>query len=130
MAELKTNYVDDILDTDKNTRRKYNMITNSDGTVSFEDVTEYIQEGDSYGSKDINEANEAINKLQSFKSATLTSGNTTVNISDESITTNSTIDIYTNVYGVNPTEVEVTDGTIILVFDAQETDLEVKVRVM
>lgn len=63
MADLKTDYVDDVLDTTQNTRRKYNMITNADGTVSFEDVTEYLTEGDSYGSAEVNEQNEAINQL-------------------------------------------------------------------
>lgn len=130
MAELKTDYIDDVLDTEKNTRRKYNMITNSDGTVSLEDVTEYTQVGDSFGSKDINATNEILNKFQSFITGTLKVGYTTVYISDNSITTDSMFDIYTNVYGVNPTKVEVTDGTIILVFDAQATEVEVKVRVM
>lgn len=59
---LKENYIDDILDTSKNTKRKYNMITNADGTVSFEDVTEYSQNGDSFGSADINAITKKANK--------------------------------------------------------------------
>lgn len=46
MADLKTNYKDDVLDTSKNEKRKFRMIQNDDGTVSFEDATEYTQEGD------------------------------------------------------------------------------------
>lgn len=60
---LKTNYVDDILNTNKNTKRRYNMIQNSDGTVSFEDVTDYKQVGDSFGSADVNSQNKEINKI-------------------------------------------------------------------
>lgn len=60
---LKVNYVDDILNTSKNTKRKYNMIQNSDGTVSFEDVTDYKQVGDSFGSADVNAQNKEINKI-------------------------------------------------------------------
>lgn len=60
---LKENYVDDILNTSKNTKRKYNMITNADGTVSFEDVTEYSQNGDNFGSADVNAITKAINEL-------------------------------------------------------------------
>lgn len=127
---LKTTYVDDVLDTSKNTLRKYNMIQNSDGTVSFEDVTDYKQVGDSFGSADINKTNKAVNELKKFLTATLSAGYTSISISDTSITTDSTIDIYTNMYGVNPAEVEVAGGSIMLVFDALETDLEVKVRVM
>ena len=62
MADLKTDYKDDILDTSQNTRRKYQMINNQDGTVSFVDVTEYIQQGDSFGADDVNAITDAINK--------------------------------------------------------------------
>ena len=61
MANLRTDYRDDVLDTSVNTKRKFNMITNSDGTVSFEDVTEYAQNGDVFGATDINSVNEAVN---------------------------------------------------------------------
>lgn len=63
MSTLPTNYVDAVLNADVNTKRKYNMITNSDGTVSFEDVTDYTTEGDDYGAADINEQNGKINEL-------------------------------------------------------------------
>lgn len=60
---LKTDYKDDVLDTSKNTQRKYQMIQNDDGTVSFVDVTEYSQVGDSFGAADINATNEAVSDL-------------------------------------------------------------------
>jgi hypothetical protein len=63
MADLKTNYVDDVLDTTKNQLRKYQQIQNDDGTVSFVDVTEYTQVGTSFGAKDINDTNAAINAV-------------------------------------------------------------------
>jgi hypothetical protein len=63
MADLKTNYVDDVLDTNKNQLRKYQQIQNDDGTVSFVDVTEYTQVGTSFGAKDINDTNAAINDV-------------------------------------------------------------------
>jgi hypothetical protein len=63
MADLKTNYVDDVLDTTKNQLRKYQQIQNDDGTVSFVDVTEYTQVGTSFGAKDINDTNAAINDV-------------------------------------------------------------------
>lgn len=64
MADLKTNYVDDVLDTNKNQLRKYQQIQNDDGTVSFVDVTEYTQVGTSFGAKDINDTNAAINDVK------------------------------------------------------------------
>lgn len=57
MASLKTNYKDDIFEGS----RKYRIVNNADGTVSFSDETEYLQEGDTYGASDINEQNEVIN---------------------------------------------------------------------
>lgn len=57
---LKTNYKEDVLAA-SSTKRKYNMITNADGTVSFEDVTEYQQTGDNFGAGDINRTNTAVN---------------------------------------------------------------------
>ena len=75
---LKTNYKDDILDISKNEKRKYNMITNPDGTVSLDDVTVYTQEGDSFGATDINRTNEAVNKLTNVLTGTLTAGATSL----------------------------------------------------
>lgn len=63
MADLKTNYVDDVLDTTKNQLRKYHQIQNDDGTVSFVDVTEYTKVGTPFGAKDINDTNAAINDV-------------------------------------------------------------------
>ena len=63
MADLKTNYVDDVLDSSKNQLRKYQQIQNDDGTVSFVDVTEYSTTGTSFGAKDINDTNAAVNAL-------------------------------------------------------------------
>ena len=61
MADLPTNLKDDILDSSVNTRRRYRMIENSDGTVEFEDATEYSQVGDEYGAGLINETNKQVN---------------------------------------------------------------------
>lgn len=61
MADLRTDYKDDVLDTSVNTQRKYQMTTNEDGTVSFTDVTEYSQVGDTFGAADVNATNEAVN---------------------------------------------------------------------
>lgn len=81
MADLKTNYVDDVLDTTKNQLRKYQQIQNDDGTVSFVDVTEYTQVGTSFGAKDINDTNAAINDVnRKLSENTITK----ISITDES----------------------------------------------
>ena len=59
---LSTNFQDDVL-ASSNSKRKYRMINNSDGTVSFEDATVYSQKGSEFGAKEVNEEREAINQL-------------------------------------------------------------------
>lgn len=59
---LRTDYKDDILDLTQNTQRKYRMITNADGTVSFEDVTVYSQVGDSFGAFELNQIANVVNE--------------------------------------------------------------------
>ena len=68
---LKTNYKDDIL-ASGTTVRKYTQITNSDGTVSFVDATEYQQEGDIFGANDINKTNKNVNQINHITPVTLT----------------------------------------------------------
>ena len=46
------------------TQRKYRMVSNTDGTVTPVDETEYSQEGDSVGAKELNEYGEALNALE------------------------------------------------------------------
>jgi hypothetical protein len=60
---------------------------------------------------------------------TLVAGQTSITLSNATITTNSTIDYYTNVFGVNPTNVSVVTGAVTLTFDSQASDLGVKVRI-
>lgn len=60
---LKENYKDDILDVSVNTKRKYRMTENADGTISLEDETVYTQEGDSFGATDMNATNGKVNTL-------------------------------------------------------------------
>lgn len=56
---LRTDYKDDVFTGN----RKYRMIDNGDGTVSFEDATTYEQEGDTYGAAQINAQNTILNGL-------------------------------------------------------------------
>lgn len=65
MADLSTNYLDDILAPSMNGKRKF-RITRADGTfeeVAIEDVSEYEQIGSNFGAGDINKTNEEVNKL-------------------------------------------------------------------
>lgn len=125
MVDLRTDFKDDILDITENAQRKYRMITNDDGTVSFIDATVYMQVGDSFGAGDVNNMTSRLNIIRT----TLTAGNTQVVVSNGLITTDSILSFYTSVYGLNPSEVLVEDGSVTLTFDAQETDIEVGVQI-
>ena len=67
----------------------------------------------------------------SYKEVTgsLSAGSTSITLSDASILTTSTFDIFTDVYGVAPESVTVASGSITMTFEAQESALGVKVRV-
>ena len=60
---------------------------------------------------------------------TLAAGATSITLSDASITLNSTIDLFTDTYGVNPSAISVAAGSITLTFTAQQAAVNVKVRV-
>lgn len=58
---------------------------------------------------------------------TLKAGETTINITNGLIKSSSTIDIYTDKYGINPITVIVENNLITMTFLKQETDVNVKV---
>lgn len=60
-ANLPVDFTDDVLNESMSGRRRYKLIYNEDGTVSLEDVTAYNQIGSNFGSKQVNETNEAVN---------------------------------------------------------------------
>lgn len=60
---------------------------------------------------------------------TLTAGSTSITLSDAAITPSSTIEIFTEVYGVSPTAVSVSNGSVTMTFEAQASNMGVKVRV-
>lgn len=60
---------------------------------------------------------------------TLEAGQTSLTLSDSAIKSNSTYEIFTDVYGLSPTAVTVSTGSIVLTFASQVSDVSVKVRV-
>lgn len=62
-------------------------------------------------------------------SGTLTTGSTSLTLSDASITTSSTLDIFTEKYGLSPEAVAVASGSVTMTFEAQDSNIGVKVRV-
>lgn len=63
IEKLSVDFKDDIINKDLNELRQYRMVQNPNGTVSFEDVTEYMQIGSQYGMKEVVETNDTVNKI-------------------------------------------------------------------
>lgn len=61
--------------------------------------------------------------------ATLEIGETEINITDSFIDSNSTVDFYTSIYGINPIQAAISGNTLSLVFDEQDEPVDVKVIV-
>lgn len=59
---LPTNFVDDIIAPSMGGKRRYNLIQNSDGTYSLEDITDYTQTGSDFGASQMNQTNQAVNE--------------------------------------------------------------------
>ena len=60
---------------------------------------------------------------------TLTAGQTSITFTDDIINTGRTIDYFTSIYGVVPTSITVTAGSVVFTFKVQAGDMEVKVRI-
>lgn len=74
----------------------------------------------------------AINEVAGIVlSGTLTAGQTSITFTNAAITASSTLaNVWINVFGVYPTDIVITDGSITLTFESQASDLGVKVRII
>ena len=104
-------------------------VTRDEGTIT--------EQGDAFAAAVMNNFEGRINTAVSALSAcgfvevsgTLTTGSTSITLSDASIFTTSTIDVFTDAWGVSPENVVVASGSVTMTFEAQASDLGVKVRV-
>lgn len=60
-STLPVNFKDDVLASSMGGKRRYQLIHNSDGTVSLEDATTYTQVGSNFGAAQVNATNTAVN---------------------------------------------------------------------
>lgn len=74
--------------------------------------------------------NSAFGALTKEVTGTLLAGQTSLTLSDASILTTSDLDIYTDTWGVSPETVVASAGSVTLTFEALDSDLAVKVKVM
>lgn len=60
---------------------------------------------------------------------TLTAGQTSITFTDSVINSNRTIDYFPSIYGVVPTSITVSSGSVVFTFNEQESDMILKVRI-
>lgn len=76
IGKLPVDYVQDVIDTTVTDKRRYKMITNTDGTMSLDDVTTYVLEGTEFGADDINQTNRTVNdvidEIEGIENGTIT----------------------------------------------------------
>lgn len=116
-----------------------NRRTINDGTVTKvvtvgRDEGTVTEAGDGFTAENMNDletriANAISGGAWTDVTGTLTAGQTSIVLSNAAITTSSTVDTYTEYYGINPTSVVVETGKVTLGFEAQDINLGVKVRV-
>lgn len=72
-----------------------------------------------------------MSKLQSvYLTDTLTAGNTSITFTNDAITEDCIIDLYTDIYGVSPKTVDDSvTGQLALTFEAQEKDMRVRIKI-
>lgn len=135
MAKLPTNFQDDILAQSMDGKRRYILTENDDGTTTIEDASTYDQIGSNFGAGHINATNQAVNDLMDAVGMKITvtskllAGDTTLNFNNAAIKTTSYIDVYSDVFGVSPTNMTVINGTVSMTFDAQSQDVNIAIRI-
>ena len=102
------------------------IVSRDEGTVTEQGTPFTAQYMNSLESR----VNAAFAAMNIEATGTLIAGQTSLTIQDANILTTSTIDVYTDTYGISPETVTVTTGSVTLTFEAQANDLGVKVKVM
>ena len=104
-----------------------------DGALSFNEGVDKYKFAKSGGVNGFYDGSNNFHPIESFyltQSVTLsTSADTTVTFNNANITTDSMIDVYTDTYGVNPSDVAVTTGTCTLTFAKVSTAQTISVRI-
>ena len=115
------------VDKDGTTRVEIGGMDLITSEVDFEAQTESTSQAvDSYVMKEILDDMNGI-----ALTGTLAIGATSITFTDAAVVTGNTIktDYYTDAYGVSPTAVEVTTGSMTLTFAAQTVDVAVRVEI-
>ncbi len=105
-------------------KKKISQLTAA-STLTGEEALPCVQSGSTKKATAKNIAKSGYKEL----TGTLTAGSTSLVFQDASITAASWIDGASSVYGVNPTAAVAAAGSLTLTFEAQQTNIDVKVRI-
>lgn len=91
---------------------------------------EYLFNSGTSESESIFKFNDSSPVIKASIEKTLSAGSTSVAFTDSSIGSDSIIDIYTSVFGVDPIDVQRSGTTLTLTFEAQQSSVKVRLVVM
>lgn len=98
--------------------------------VSGDDVASYVAVNKVYTGLNNKTIPQAIAAAAGVEvTGTLTAGATSLTLSDASITSSSTLEVFTDIFGAWLENMVVSTGSVVLTFEAQSADMSVKVRV-
>ena len=75
--------------------------------------------------KSLENVTDTVNSVSKKLTATLNAGSTYVSFQDSSIGNDSLIDVYTNVFGVNPENIQQSGNTVVVSFVARNTPVTI-----
>jgi hypothetical protein len=91
---------------------------------------EYLFNSGTSESESIFKFNDSSPVMKASIEKTLSAGSTSVSFTDSSIGSDSIIDIYTSVFGVDPIDVQRSGTTLTVTFEAQQSSVKVRLVVM
>lgn len=131
--------IDDITDVDiatltnnqvlryNSTSQEWENVDLSADNVSYDNTNSGLAATDSQAA--IDELASSKEAAPTILTATLAIGSTTITFNNAAIKTTSLLDVYADVYGIVPTDIQAINGQAVLTFDAQTVAVSVKLVV-
>lgn len=131
--------IDDITDVDiatltnnqvlryNSTSQKWENVDLSADNVSYDNTNSGLTATDSQAA--IDELASSKEAAPTILTATLAIGSTTITFNNAAIKSTSLLDVYADVYGIVPTDIQAINGQAVLTFDAQTVAVSVKLVV-
>ncbi len=110
------------------TAQKFENANESGGGVVIDDTTTALDKvwSSSKTNTEITSAVATKENAPTILTSTLSAGSTSLTFSNEAITTTAMYDVYADKYGLTPTDITVTTGQAVLTFEAQSSNVSVK----